>query len=179
VSSIPTAPSTWTIDPAHSSVGFSVRHLMVSKVRGSFGSFAGTITIGADGAAKVEATVDVGSVSTGNEQRDGHLRTADFFLAEQYPQATFTSTAITGSGDDYTMTGDLTIRGVTRSVDFAVEFLGHDLGMGRGEVIGFEATTVLRRQDFGITIDIPLETGSKVVGDKVTLSINVEALKEA
>ncbi len=177
--SITLEPSTWNVDPAHSSVNFSVRHLMVSKVRGTFGTFSGTIVIGEGGAASVQAEVDVTSVSTNNKQRDAHIRSADFFDSEDYPTATFVSTSLTPKGSDFVLTGDLTLRGVTKSVDFALEYLGRNDGMGYGEVIGFEATTVITRQDFGITIDVPLETGDKVVGDKITLTLEIEALRQA
>ncbi|MDF0531524.1 YceI family protein [Tsukamurella sp. 8F] len=172
-------PSTWTIDPVHSSVDFSVRHLMVSKVRGQFGTFSGTITVAADGTASATAEVDVTSVDTRNEQRDAHIRTADFFDAENHPKATFVSTAVTPKGSDYVLAGELTIRGTTRPVEFELEYLGRNPGMGQGEVVAFEATTVITRQDFGITIDMPLETGGKVIGDKITLTLEIEALRQA
>ncbi|GAA4386214.1 YceI family protein [Tsukamurella soli] len=172
-------PSTWTIDPVHSSVNFSVRHLMVSKVRGQFDTFSGTITVGENGAASVTAEVDVTSVNTRNEQRDAHIRTADFFDAEKFPKATFVSTGVTPKGADFVLAGDLTLRGVTRPVQFDLEFLGTNPGMGNGEVAAFEASTVIMRQDFGITIDMPLETGGKVIGDKITLTLEIEAGRQS
>jgi polyisoprenoid-binding protein YceI len=170
---------TYTIDPVHSTVGFSVRHLMVSKVRGTFDNFSGTIVVGDDGNASVAAEIDVASVNTRNEQRDAHLRAADFFDVEQFPTAHFSSTALRRDGDDYVLDGDLTIKGVTKPVSLAVEFAGVNPGMGHGEVAGFEASVTINRKDYGIDIDMPLETGGAVVGDKVTVTLDIEALKQA
>ncbi|KUI25153.1 hypothetical protein AU195_14610 [Mycobacterium sp. IS-1496] len=170
---------TWTIDPVHSTIGFSVRHLMVSKVRGTFDDFTGTITVGEDGAASVTAEIAVASVNTRNEQRDAHLRAADFFDVENHPVATFTSTGLRADGDGYALDGELTIKGRTEPVTLALEFSGTNPGMGQGEVAGFDASVVLNRKDFGIDIDMPLETGGAVVGDKVTVTLEIEALKQA
>lgn len=170
---------TWAIDPVHSTVNFSVRHLMVSKVRGSFGSFSGAITVAEDGTPSVTADIDTTSVSTGNEQRDAHLKAADFFEADKYPTATFRSTGVRGNGDDYVVDGDFTLKGVTKPVSLALEFNGVNPGMGHGEVAGFEASVVLNRKDFGIDIDMPLEAGGAVVGDKVTITLEIEALKQS
>ncbi|MGW4326075.1 YceI family protein [Nocardia sp. CY41] len=165
---------TWAIDPAHSTLGFSVRHLMVSKVRGRFTDFSGKLVIGEDGSASAEAEIRVDSVTTDNEQRDAHLRTADFFQAEQFPVATFKSTGFRVNGDDFVVDGEFTIRGVTKPVSLEVEFLGVNPGMGQGPVAGFEAKTVINRRDFGITIDMPLPDGGAVIGDKITLTLEVE-----
>ncbi|MEV6254820.1 MULTISPECIES: YceI family protein [unclassified Nocardia] len=165
---------TWAIDPAHSTLGFSVRHLMVSKVRGRFTDFSGKLVIGEDGSASAEAEIRVDSVTTDNEQRDAHLRTADFFQAEQFPVATFKSTGFRVKGDDFVVDGEFTIRGVTKPVSLEVEFLGVNPGMGQGPVAGFEAKTVINRRDFGITIDMPLPDGGAVIGDKITLTLEVE-----
>ncbi|WP_040775215.1 YceI family protein [Nocardia pneumoniae] len=165
---------TWAIDPVHSTLGFSVRHLMVSKVRGRFTDFSGKLVIAEDGSASAEAEIRVDSVTTDNAQRDAHLRTADFFQAEQFPVATFKSTGFRVDGDDFVVDGDFTIRGVTKPVSLAVEFLGVNPGMGQGPVAGFEATTVINRRDFGITIDMPLPDGGAVIGDKITLTLAVE-----
>ncbi|MER7450540.1 YceI family protein [Nocardia beijingensis] len=165
---------TWAIDPAHSTIGFSVRHLMVSKVRGRFTDFSGKLVIGEDGSASAEAEIRVDSVTTDNEQRDAHLRTADFFQAEQFPVATFKSTGFRVNGDDFVVDGEFTIRGVTKPVSLEVEFLGVNPGMGNGPVAGFEAKTVINRRDFGITIDMPLPDGGAVIGDKITLTLEVE-----
>ncbi|MFD8248865.1 YceI family protein [Nocardia sp. NPDC059691] len=165
---------TWAIDPAHSTLGFSVRHLMVSKVRGRFTDFSGKLVIGEDGSASAEAEIRVDSVTTDNEQRDAHLRTADFFQAEQFPVATFKSTGFRVKGDDFVVDGEFSIRGVTKPVSLEVEFLGVNPGMGQGPVAGFEAKTVINRRDFGITIDMPLPDGGAVIGDKITLTLEVE-----
>ncbi|MFD4295260.1 YceI family protein [Rhodococcus sp. NPDC058505] len=166
---------TWAIDPAHSTVGFSVRHLMVSKVRGTFNDFTGAITVAEDGTPAVTAEIQVASIDTKNDQRDGHIKSADFFDAEQFPTATFTSTAVRADGDDYVLVGDFTLRGVTNQVELKLEFGGVNPGMGNGPVAGFEASTVLNRKDFGITIDMPLEGGGAVVGDKITITLEIEA----
>ncbi|GAA3968043.1 YceI family protein [Gordonia caeni] len=166
---------TWTIDPTHSTVGFSVRHLMVSKVRGEFTEFTGAIEIAEDGTPSVRAEIDVESINTKNEQRDGHIRSADFFDAEKFPKATFVSTSVDPDGDDYVVHGDFTLKGVTRPVDLKLEFNGVNPGMGHGPVAGFEATTVINRKDFGIDIEMPLETGGTVVGDKITITLEIEA----
>ncbi|QDQ89626.1 YceI family protein [Rhodococcus sp. WB9] len=166
---------TWAIDSVHSTVGFSVRHLMVSKVRGTFNDFTGAITVAEDGTAAVTAEIQVASIDTKNTDRDAHIKSADFFDAEQYPTATFTSTAVRAKGDDYVVDGEFTLHGVTRPVELALEFNGVNPGMGNGPVAGFEATTVLNRKDFGITIDMPLEGGGAVVGDKITITLEIEA----
>ncbi|MET9202390.1 YceI family protein [Gordonia sp. NPDC003585] len=171
----PIAAGTWTIDPVHSTVGFSVKHLMVSKVRGKFGTFSGTITVAEDGTPSVQAEIDVTSISTGNDQRDGHIRSADFFDAEKFPTATFVSTGVAPKGDDYVLTGDFTLKGVTKPVELELEFNGVNPGMGQGPVAGFEAKTVINRKDFGIDIEMPLEGGGVVVGDKVTITLEIEA----
>jgi polyisoprenoid-binding protein YceI len=170
---------TWAIDPVHSSVGFSVRHLMVSKVRGTFEQFSGSISVADDGTPSVTAEIAVDSVRTGNEQRDAHIKSADFFDVDNFPTATFTSIGVRDNGDRYVLDGDFTLRGVTKPVSLELEFNGVNPGMGHGEVAGFAASVVLNRKDFGIEIDMPLETGGAVVGDKVTITIEIEALKQA
>lgn len=166
---------TWVIDPAHSTVGFTVRHLVVSKVRGRFQNFSGTITVAEDGTPSVDAEIDVASITTDNEQRDGHLKTADFFEVEKFPTATFKSTSVKADGGDFVVTGDFTLHGVTNSIDLKLEFNGVNAGMGNGPVAGFEASTVINRKDFGISIDMPLEGGGAVVGDKIVLNLDIEA----
>jgi polyisoprenoid-binding protein YceI len=170
---------TWALDPVHSSVNFSVRHLVVSKVRGTFDSFEGAVTVSEDGTPSVTATIDINSVNTRNEQRDAHLKAADFFDAEQFPKASFVSTAVRADGGGYVLDGEFTLKGVTKPVSLKLEFNGVNPGMGHGEVAGFEASVVLNRKDFGIDIDMPLETGGAVVGDKVTITLEIEALKQA
>ena len=170
---------TWAIDPAHSSISFSVRHLMVSKVRGSFEAFSGAIVVAEDGTPSVSAEIAVDSVNTGNEQRDAHVKAADFFDVENHPTATFVSTTVRPDGDDYVLGGDFTLKGVTKPIDLKLEFNGVNPGMGHGEVAGFTATVVLNRKDFGVDVDMPLETGGTVIGDKVTITLEIEALKQA
>ena len=168
---------TWTIDPVHSAISFSVRHLMVSKVRGTFDTFSGAITVAEDGTPSVTAEIDVTSINTNNEQRDGHIKSGDFFDAEKHPTATFTSKSVAKKGGDYILTGDFTLKGVTKTVDLDLEFNGVNPGMGQGEVAGFEASIELNRKDFGIDIDMPLETGGTVVGDKIKIVLEIEANK--
>jgi polyisoprenoid-binding protein YceI len=170
---------TWAIDPVHSSIGFSVRHLMVSKVRGTFETFSGAIVVAEDGTPSVTAEIAVDSIHTGNEQRDAHIKSADFFDAEKHATATFTSTGVRANGENYLVDGDFTLKGVTKPITLALEWGGVNPGMGQGEVAGFEASVVLNRKDFGIDIDLPLETGGTVVGDKVTITLEIEALKQA
>lgn len=166
---------TWAIDQAHSTVAFSVRHLMVSKVRGTFNDFSGAITVAEDGTTSVEADIQVNSIDTNNADRDAHIKSADFFDAEQFPTATFKSTGVRAKGDDYVVDGEFTLHGVTRPVELNLEFNGVNPGMGNGPVAGFEATTVLNRKDFGISIEMPLEGGGAVVGDKITITLEIEA----
>ncbi len=169
---------TWAIDPVHSSIAFSVRHLMVSKVRGHFNEFSGAVVVGADGTPSVNAEIAIDSIDTRNEQRDAHLKSADFFDAEKYPTATFASTGVRENGEGYVLDGDFTVKGITKPVSLNLEFNGVNPGMGHGEVAGFSASVVLNRKDFGIDIDMPLETGV-VVGDKVTITLEIEALRQA
>ena len=171
--------STWAIDPVHSSINFSVRHLMVGKIHGRFDQFSGTITVAEDGTPSVRAEVDVNSIDTGNEQREAHIKAPDFFDVAQFPTATFVSTAVRADGDDYVLDGDFTLKGITKPVSLELEFNGTNPGMGHGEVAGFTASVVLNRKDFGIDIDLPLETGGTVVGDRVTITLEIEALKQA
>jgi polyisoprenoid-binding protein YceI len=148
-------------------------------VRGNFERFSGAIVVAEDGTPSVTAEIAVDSINTNNEQRDAHLKSADYFESEKYPTATFTSTGVRADGDKYQLDGDFTLRGVTRPVTLNLEFNGVNPGMGHGEVAGFEASVVLNRKDFGIDIDMPLETGGAVVGDKVTITLEIEALKQA
>lgn len=170
---------TWTIDQAHSEVSFVVRHLMVSKVRGGFGSFRGTITVAPDPlASAVEATIEVASVHTGDENRDNHLRSADFFDVETHPEMTFRSTAVRVDGGDHVVVGDLTLHGVTRTVELALEFNGTSGDPWGGTRAGFSAGTELSRKDFGLEWNAPIETGGVVVGDKVKINLEIQAVKQ-
>jgi len=170
---------TWAIDPVHSSITFAVRHLVVSKVRGSFENFSGAIVVAEDGTPSVTAEISVDSLHTGNEQRDAHVKAADFFDVATYPTASFASTGVRSDGDDYVLDGNFTLKGVTKPISLKLEFNGVNPGMGHGEVAGFEASVVLNRKDFGIDIDMPLETGGAVVGEKVTITLELEVLKQA
>jgi polyisoprenoid-binding protein YceI len=170
---------TWAIDPVHSSINFSVRHLMVGKIHGRFDQFSGAITVAEDGTPSVTATVDVNSIDTGNEQREAHIKAPDFFDVAQFPTATFVSTAVRPNGDDYLLDGDFTLKGVAVPVTMTLVFNGVNPGMGRGEVAGFDASVVLSRKDFGVGAELPLEGGGTMVGDKVTITLAIEALKQA
>lgn len=163
---------TWTIDPSHSEVGFTVRHLM-TKVRGLFETFEGTITTGGELAGtKAEATIDLNSVNTRDAQRDGHLRSADFFDVENSGPMTFTSTSFDGSSAK----GLLTIKGVTNEVELDVDFLGTEVDPFGQTKIGFEATTEINRKDFGVDFNIPLDGGKLLVGDKVSITLSIQAV---
>jgi len=170
---------TWTIDPAHSSITFSVRHLMVSRIRGRFSQFSGFITVPDNGIPVVSATVDVGSVDTANKERDRHIRAADFFDVEKFPTATFTSTGLRDGGDKYELDGEFSLHGVTKPITLTLEFLGVSPGMSKGQVAGFEAKVALSRKDFGVLTDTPIIGGSAVLGDTVDITIDVEGLKTA
>jgi polyisoprenoid-binding protein YceI len=171
---------TWAIDTAHSDLSFSVRHLMVSKVKGSFRSFSGAITIAEDPqASSVTAEVDLASVDTRDEQRDNHLRSGDFFGVEEHPTMTYRSTAVRPSGDGYVVEGDLTLHGVTRRVDLELEANGVSTDPWGGTRAGFSATAEINRKDFGIDIHMPLDGGGVVVGDKIKVSLEIEAIYQA
>jgi polyisoprenoid-binding protein YceI/predicted dinucleotide-binding enzyme len=170
-------PGTWAIDPVHSSITFSVRHLMISKVQGRFSEFSGSITVPDNGIPVVSATVAVGSVDTGNTERDHHVRAADFFDVENFPTATFTSTGLREDNDKYALDGELSLRGATKPITLGLEFFGVSPGMGKGEVAGFEATVALSRKDFGVLTDTPIIGGGALLGDTVDITIEAEALK--
>jgi polyisoprenoid-binding protein YceI len=174
------AAGTWTVDPSHSAVSFVARHLMVSKVRGNFASFAGSITIDENPvASKVEATVDVASITTGDAGRDGHLQSADFFAVEQFPTWSLVSTSITPQGDDYLLNTDLTIKGVTKPVTFALEFEGVATDPWGNTKAGFTAETEISRKEFGLEWNVALETGGVLVGDKVKIQLDIQAVQAA
>jgi polyisoprenoid-binding protein YceI len=167
--------TTWRTDPAHTDIQFSAKHMMVTTVRGKFAEVDGSLTLDeTDPTASAGAfTVRAASLSTGNEQRDGHLRSGDFFDAETHPEITFVSTAVTPKrGNDYAVTGDLTIRGTTRPVAFDVEFLGLYQGF-EGRRAGFHATTRLNREDWGLTWNVTLETGGWLVAKEIKLEIDL------
>lgn len=169
-------PGTWQIDPSHTHIGFTVRHL-ISKVRGTFEEFEGEIVIAENPSeSEANATIQLNSITTGTAQRDDHLRSSDFFEVDQNPVMSFRTTGVRADGDSYVVTGDLTIKDVTRSVDLDVEFLGVGPDPWGGTRAGFEATAKLNRKDFGITYNIPLEGGKVVIGDQVSIHLQVEAV---
>ncbi|MEO5680571.1 MAG: YceI family protein [Acidimicrobiales bacterium] len=180
VATLPKA-GTWSIDPSHSSVEFVVRHLVVSKVKGRFGTFAGTVSLdpAAPLAASVGATLQVASIDTGDAQRDTHLRSADFFDAETYPTITFRSTAVRQAGDDFDVDGDLTIRGVTKPVSLRLEYNGTSPDPWGGTRAGFSGETELNRRDFGLDFDVKLDTGGALVGEKIKIHLEVETILQA
>ena len=168
---------TWDIDSVHSDVSFTVRHMMVSKVRGRLGAFGGEIVTAPQFTdSTVTATVDASSIDTGNAQRDGHIRTADFFAVETYPTWEFRSTAIRGGDDEYELDGELTIKGVTRPVTFALEVNGFGPDAYGGTRVGFSASTTINRSDFGVDIAMPLDGGGVVVSEKVQVNLEIEAV---
>ena len=167
---------TWDLDPSHSEIGFSVRHLMVSKVRGRFGKFEGEFVTAEDPlASSVTATIDLDSVITGDENRDAHLRSPDFFDVGSNPVMTYRSTGLRPNGDGYLLDGELALHGVTRSVPLALELNGF-IDSPMGIRAGFSASGEISRKDFGIEFNMPLEGGGVVVSDKVTLSLEVEGV---
>lgn len=174
------AGSTWAVDPVHTTVTATVRHLGLSKVRVNFLTFSGTITIAEDGTPSVTSQVDVNSLDSRNEQRDGHLKSADFFDSANNPSATYVSTGVrAGKGEnEYLVDGEFSIRGVKQEATLELEFLGVSPGMGNGEVAAFEASVSLNRKDFGLTFDSSLADGNAVVGDKVQLTFEIEAVKQ-
>ena len=173
------ATGTRTIDASHSEVGFSVRHLGISKTRGRFGAFTGTLSVDAEnpGNSSVEVSIDAASIDTKDGGRDEHLRGTDFFDVEQFPTVTFRSTNVRGEGSDWTIEGDLTIRGVTQQVELETELVGLQRDPWGGERVGFAATTEVNREAFGLTWNAALETGGVLVGKNVKIHIDVEAVK--
>lgn len=166
-------PGTWNIEPAHSEVGFTVRHLGLSKIRGRFNSFSGTLNITDDRlASSVEATIDLASVDTNNEQRDGHLRSADFFNTESDPHMTFRSAVVTADS----LAGDLTINGITQPVTLDFEFHGVSVDGYETTRAGFSAAGQISRSDFDISFDAPLGLDGALIGDKVTIELEIQAV---
>ena len=177
----PTIPGyvtgTWQIDPTHSDVSFSVRHMMVSKVKGRFGAFSGTIVTAENPLeSTVTAEIDASSIDTNQEQRDNHIRSADFFEVEKYPSITFTSSSVEPNGDDYLVRGNLSIKGNTRTVPLKLELNGFGPDAFGGTRAGFTATTEISRKEFGVDIDMPMDGGGVVVGDKITITLEIEAV---
>ncbi|GAA1372899.1 YceI family protein [Streptomyces beijiangensis] len=172
----------YTIDPAHSAIGFTVRHAMVTNVRGSFGGHEGTLHLDGADPSRSTASIDVQieTVDTGIADRDGHLRSADFFDAEKFPQLTFRSTqAEQLGGDAYRITGDLTIKDVTKPLSIDLEFNGSATDVYGNERVGFEGSATILRSDWGLTWNAALETGGVMVSDKVKLTFDISAIKAA
>ncbi|MDS1269421.1 YceI family protein [Lipingzhangella sp. LS1_29] len=174
---IPTG--TWTIDTAHSEVAFSVRHMMVSRVKGRFEKFTATLTVPEDRSqSTLTATIDAGSINTDQEQRDEHIRSADFFDVANHPEFHFEATEIRPRGEDFSVLGNLTIKGNTRPVELAAEFNGVTQDPWGNDRAGFHATTEISRKDFGVDIEMPMDGGGVVVGDRIRIEIDVEFTRD-
>lgn len=173
--------STWVLDSSHSLAEFSVKHMMFATVKGRFSKVDGTIV--ADPAdmttAEFAGSVDVATITTADEQRDAHLRSADFFDAENHPKLTFKSTHVERAGDDYKVTGELSIRGVTKTVNFDMVYEGTGKNPWGNEVLGLSLETKIDRKEFGLMWNAALETGGVLVSDQVKIAIHVEAIKQA
>ncbi|MDO7868817.1 YceI family protein [Nocardioides jiangxiensis] len=171
----------WTLDTAHSRVGFVARHAMVTKVRGAFNEFEGSAVVGDGGidSAQIDLTIQVASIDTRNADRDGHLKTGDFLAAEKFPTITFHSTSVKAAGETLEVTGDLTIKDVTKSVTIPFEFDGAALDPFGNVRAGFEGSIAIQRSDYGITWNAALETGGVLVSDKIVLEFEVSAVKAA
>lgn len=176
------AKTKWIVDPTHSSIDFTIRHMMIAKVKGTFHTFEANIEADPTDltTADVQFSIDLSSIDTRNDDRDAHLRTADFFDIEKYPKLTFQSTQITKTGDrEYNVTGNLNLHGVTRPETFSVTFEGQGKDPWGNEKAGFSGQGSLKRSDYGLTWNAALETGGVLVGDEVKVSIEIEASKQA
>jgi polyisoprenoid-binding protein YceI len=175
------ATTTWNLDTTHTDVIFAAKHMMVTTVRGKFGIASGSVQLDPENptASTGSFTIAAASLNTGVEQRDGHLRSVDFFDVEKFPEITFVSTAVTPrGGNDYAVTGDLTVRGITRPVTLDTEYLGLYASMGGARRAGFHATTKINREDWGLTWNVGLEAGGWLVGKDIKLEIDL-AVEEA
>jgi polyisoprenoid-binding protein YceI len=175
------ALQTYALDPSHSLVGFVARHLGFSKVRGSFERFEGTVLMapGDLSTLEAEATIEAASVTTNEPRRDAHLRTSDFFEAETYPTLMFKSTGVRAvAGNTFMIVGELTIRGVTKTVELQAEYLGEGKDPWGGARVGFEAETTVNRKDFGLNWNAVLETGGFLVGDEVQIQLEIQAVQQ-
>jgi polyisoprenoid-binding protein YceI len=181
LTTLPLATGTWTADANHSNVGFTVRHLGLSKVRGRFEDVSATLVVGTDlESTSVTAEIDMASVSTGNSDRDAHLASSDFFNAESNPKMTFRSTSIQGSGEEYTLVGDLTLNGVTKPVELEVEFFGTSVfPVDQSTHAGFTATGSLSRKAFGIEFNVALGGDKVMISDKVALELDIQLVAPA
>lgn len=170
---------TWKLDPTHSTIAFTVKHLAISKVRGTFDSFDVTIVTApddADGIHSIDAVIDVASVNTKQAQRDAHLRTSDFFLVDEHPTATFRSTGGSWEGDEFTLVGDLTLRGVTKQITLKGELGGVTTDSAGGTRAGASATTTINRHDFGVSWNAALEAGGLTLGDDVKIDVDIQVV---
>ena len=169
---------TYAIDPAHSDVSFQIRHLMLTKVRGTFHGLTGTIALDGSGEipSAIEVSIDAASIDTREEKRDAHLRSADFFDAATYPELTFRSTSITGSGTSFTAVGDLTIHGTTKTVTLTGNVAGTTKDPWGNHRIGWSATTRINRLDFGVSFNAPLETGGVMLAEDVDITLEIQAI---
>jgi len=167
----------WSIDPVHSEVGFSVRHMMVSKVRGRFTEFSGELVTGErPEESSVTAEISLSSINTGNDQRDAHIRSADFFEVETFPTMTYHSTGVRVEDVDFVVDGDLTLKGVTKNVPLRLELNGFGPDAYGGTRAGFTATTEINRRDFNVNFSAPMQNGGAVVADKITIHLEIEAV---
>ncbi|MGO4373536.1 YceI family protein [Paenibacillus sp. 2TAB19] len=172
------AKSNWTVDASHSAVDFSVKHMMIAKVKGTFHTFEANIVADPQDltSAEIDFSIDLTSIDTRNNDRDAHLRSGDFFETEKYPALTFKATSIVKTDDgEYNITGDVSLHGVTRSESFAASFEGAGKDPWGNEKVGFSATGSLKRSDYGLTYNAALETGGVLIGDEVKISIEIEA----
>ncbi|MET8783361.1 MULTISPECIES: YceI family protein [unclassified Streptomyces] len=173
---------TYTVDPSHSTIGFVARHAMVTNVKGGFQEFEGTLNLDGSAPSKSTATIDVkmDSIETGSADRDGHLKSADFFKTDEHPEMTFRSTEAEAlGGDDYRITGDLTILGTTKQITIDLEFNGAAKDPFGNERIGFEGKSEILRSEWGLTWNAALETGGVLVSDKIKLVFDISAIKQA
>ncbi|RKN65458.1 YceI family protein [Paenibacillus ginsengarvi] len=176
------AKTIWAVDPTHSGIDFSVKHMMIANVKGSFHSFEASINADPEDltTAEIEFNIDVDSIDTRNKDRDAHLRSADFFDAEKYPKIQFKSTGVKATGDgEYDVTGDVTIHGVTRSETFQVTFEGAGKDPWGNEKAGFSGKGKIKRSDFGLTYNAVLEAGGVLIGDEIKISLEIEGAKQA
>lgn len=174
--------TTYTIDPSHSTVGFTVRHAGIGKTRGKFDEFSGAIVVPDDSTpagSSATATINAASVDTNSADRDRHLRSADFFEVDKFPQWTFATTEVAGSREEFVMSGDLTIHGVTQPVDIDVTFEGAATDPFGNDRVAFEGTTTISRKDFGLTWNAAQAAGGVLVGDKIAITLEIEATKDA
>lgn len=168
---------TWAIDPSHSDVSFTVRHMMVSKVRGYFRTFEGQLVTAENPLeSTVTASIDLSSIDTNNADRDAHIKSKDFFDTETHPAMTFRSTGLRADGEDFVLDGELSLKGVTKSVPLKLELGGFGPDAWGGQRAGFSATTEISRSEFGVDIQMPLDGGGVVIGDKISIHLEIEAV---